>query len=125
SGAEAVEAAFKLARWHTRRKHVIAFLGAFHGRTLGALALTASKAAQRAGFGPRVPEVIHVDYPNPYRGPGVDECIARIENVFRRIVPPDEVAAFVVEPIQGEGGYIVPPPDFHPRLKALAEQHGI
>lgn len=126
SGAEAVEAAFKLARFHTGRKHVIAFFGAFHGRTMGALSLTASKATQRAGFAPLVPEVTHVEYPNPYRGPSVDECLAQIENkIFRRIVPPEEVAAFVVEPIQGEGGYIVPPADFHPRLKALAERHGI
>lgn len=125
SGAEAVEAALKLARYHTGRGHVIAFFGAFHGRTLGALSLTSSKAVQRAGFGPLLPGVTHVDYPNPYRGPSVDACLAQIDKIFRRTVPPDEVAAFFVEPIQGEGGYIVPPEDFHPRLKALAEQHGI
>lgn len=126
SGAEAVEAALKLVRYATGRKHVIAFFGAFHGRTLGALSLTASKAVQRARFGPLVPEVTHVAYPNPLRGPSVDECLGRIEEeVFRRTVAPAEVAAFVVEPIQGEGGYIVPPEDFHPRLKALAERHGI
>jgi 4-aminobutyrate aminotransferase len=126
SGAEAVEAAFKLARFHTGRKHVIAFFGAFHGRTMGALSLTGSKAAQRARFAPLIPEVTHVEFPNPLRGPSVDDCLAQIENdLFRRTVPPDEVAALVVEPIQGEGGYIVPPPDFHPRLKALAERHGI
>jgi 4-aminobutyrate aminotransferase len=125
SGAEAVEAAFKLARFHTRRQHVIAFFGAFHGRTFGALSLTSSKAVQRAGFGPLVPGVTHVPYPNPWRGPGVDECLAAIERAFRHAVPPDEVAAFFVEPIQGEGGYIVPPDDFHARLKALAERHGI
>ena len=125
SGAEAVEAAFKLARFHTGRKHMIAFFGAFHGRTMGALALTGSKAAQRAGFAPLVPEVTHVAFPNPLHGPTVDACLAQIEQVFRRTVPANEVAAFVVEPMQGEGGYVVPPPDFHPRLKALAEQHGI
>jgi 4-aminobutyrate aminotransferase len=126
SGAEAIEAAFKLARFHTGRKHMIAFFGAFHGRTMGALALTGSKATQRAGFAPLIPEVTHVEFPNPLRGPTVDECMAQIErDVFGRTVPPEEVAAFVVEPIQGEGGYIVPPPDFHPRLKALAERHGI
>ena len=126
SGAEAVEAAFKLARFHTGRKHVIAFFGGFHGRTMGALSLTASKARQRAGFGPLVPEVTHVAFPDPLRGPSVDECLRRIEeDVFRRKVPPEEVAAFIVEPIQGEGGYIVPPADFHPRLKSLAERHGI
>jgi 4-aminobutyrate aminotransferase len=125
SGTEAVEAAFKLARYHTGRKHVIAFFGAFHGRTLGALSLTSSKAVQRAGFGPLVPGVTHVDFPNPWRGPSVDECLAQIDKVFRCTVPAKEVAAFFVEPIQGEGGYVVPPADFHPRLKALAEQHGI
>ena len=125
SGAESVEAAFKLARFHTGRKHVIAFSGAFHGRTMGALSLTSSKAVQRAGFGPLIPGVRHVEFPNPWRGPSVDECLRQIENIFHHIVPANEVAAFFVEPIQGEGGYIVPPPDFHPRLKQLAEQHGI
>ncbi|HEY8519938.1 MAG TPA: acetyl ornithine aminotransferase family protein [Gammaproteobacteria bacterium] len=126
SGAEAVEAAFKLARFHTGRKHMIAFFGGFHGRTMGALALTASKVGQRTGFAPLIPEVTHVEFPDPYRGPNVDECLEQLENdVFRRIVAPHEVAAFVVEPIQGEGGYIVPQADFHPRLKALAERHGI
>jgi 4-aminobutyrate aminotransferase len=125
SGAEAVEAAFKLARFCTGRQHVIAFHGAFHGRTMGALSLTSSKAVQRAGFGPLIPGVMHVDYPNPWRGPSVADCLKQIDKLFRRIAPPNEVAAFFVEPIQGESGYVVPPPDFHPRLKALAEQHGI
>lgn len=132
SGAESVEAAFKLARYHTGRKHVIAFFGAFHGRTMGALSLTGSKVGQREGFAPLVPEVSHVEYPNCYRcvhRANDGECclasLEQIENLFRRIVSPQEVAAIVVEPIQGEGGYIVPPPEFHRRLKALAEQHGI
>ncbi len=125
SGTESVEAALKLARFHTGRPHVIAFFGAFHGRTMGALSLTSSKAVQRAGFGPLIPGVTHVDFPNPWRGPGVDACLDAIENIFRRTVAPTEVAAFFVEPIQGEGGYIVPPADFHPRLKALAERYGI
>jgi 4-aminobutyrate aminotransferase len=125
SGAEAVEAAFKLARFHTGRQHVIAFFGGFHGRTLGALSLTSSRAVQRTGFGPLVPGVTHVDFPNPSRGPTVADCLKQIDKVFRRVVAPDEVAAFFVEPIQGEGGYVVPPDDFHARLKALAEQHGI
>lgn len=125
SGAEAIEAAFKLARQHTGRNHMIAFYGAFHGRTLGALSLTASKVTQRSGFGPLVPQVSHVEYPNPYRGISVDESLEQIERLFRRTVPADEVAGIIVEPIQGEGGYLVPPPDFHPRLKALAERHGI
>jgi 4-aminobutyrate aminotransferase len=125
SGAEAVEAAFKLARMHTGRNHMIAFYGAFHGRTLGALSLTASKVTQRSGFGPLIPQVSHVEYPDPYRGIGVDDSLSQIERLFRRTVPAEEVAAIIVEPIQGEGGYLVPPPDFHPRLKALAERHGI
>jgi len=125
SGAESVEAAFKLARFHTGRKHVIAFYGAFHGRTMGALSLTSSKAIQRAGFGPLIPGVTHVEYPNPWRGPSVDECLRQIEKVFQHVVPADDVAAIFVEPIQGEGGYIVPPADFHQRLKAIAERHGI
>lgn len=132
SGAESVEAAFKLARYHTGRKHVIAFFGAFHGRTMGALSLTGSKVGQREGFAPLVPEVSHVEYPSCYRCPRrCDDgtccmtSLEQIENLFRRTVSPREVAAIVVEPIQGEGGYIVPPADFHRRLKALAEQHGI
>ncbi len=132
SGAESVEAAFKLARYHTKRKHMIAFFGAFHGRTMGALSLTASKVTQRAGFAPLIPQVSHVDYPNCYRCPRKPDsgccfdCLDQIENkLFRRTVSPDEVAAIIVEPIQGEGGYIVPPPEFHQRLKSLAERHGI
>ncbi len=133
SGAESVEAAFKLARYHTARQQMIAFLGAFHGRTLGALSLTASKVAQRRGFGPLVPGVTHVSYPNCYRCPFSRtsencclDCVEAIENtLFRQTIAPDEVAAFIVEPIQGEGGYIVPPPEFHWRLKALAERYGI
>jgi 4-aminobutyrate aminotransferase len=131
SGTESIEAAFKLARVHTGRKRTIAFLGSFHGRTLGSLSLTASKVIQKRGFGPLIPGVVHVEYPNPYRPPGcdpgrvVDLCLERIETLFRTEVPPDEVAAIFVEPIQGEGGYVVPPDDFHPRLKALAGKHGI
>ncbi|MGC1275154.1 MAG: acetyl ornithine aminotransferase family protein [Planctomycetaceae bacterium] len=129
SGAEAVEAAFKLARFHTGRHRIIAFHGGFHGRTFGALSLTGSKIAQRRGFAPLVPGVTHVDFANPYRGRDVrctDDCIEHIEQtVFRHVVPPDEVAAIIVEPIQGEGGYIVPPDDFHLRLKELAARHGI
>lgn len=133
SGAESVEAAFKLARYHTRRQHMIAFYGAFHGRTMGALSLTGSKVTQRSGFAPLIPQVSHVDFPNCYRCQNVPadgscclDSLSQIEEqLFRRTVPPNEVAAFIVEPIQGEGGYIVPPPEFHPRLKALAERHGI
>ncbi|MEX0717759.1 MAG: acetyl ornithine aminotransferase family protein [Planctomycetaceae bacterium] len=129
SGAEAVEAAFKLARWNTKRKRIIAFYGAFHGRTMGALSLTASKTGQRRGFGPFVPEVTHIDYPDPYRTPDGADPLATLDHLerqlFARAFPPEEVAAVFVEPIQGEGGYIVPPPEFHRRLKSLCEKHGI
>lgn len=133
SGAEAVEAAFKLARFNTNRHQILAFSGAFHGRTMGALSLTGSKTVQKRGFGPLVPGVTHVEYPDPYRRPEhltpeehATRCIANIEEqVFHRTVPPEDVAAIIVEPIQGEGGYIVPPSNFHRELKALAEKHRI
>jgi len=133
SGAEAIEAAIKIARYHTRRHRLIAFLGCFHGRTLGALSLTASKAVQRRGFGPLLSGVTHVPYPNPYRccaGHGAAECDCDCtefieKQLLRTAVPADEVAAIVVEPIQGEGGYIVPPPGFLGRLRQLADRHGI
>ncbi|MEK6233136.1 MAG: aminotransferase class III-fold pyridoxal phosphate-dependent enzyme, partial [Planctomycetales bacterium] len=112
SGAETVEAAIKLARYHTGRHRLIAFHGAFHGRTLGALSLTGSKATQRRRFGPLLSGVTHI----PYSMAGLDE----LENtVFPRTAPPEDVAAVVVEPIQGEGGYVVPHPEFHSRLQAI------
>jgi 4-aminobutyrate aminotransferase len=116
SGAESIEGAFKLARYHTGRQRVIAFLGAFHGRTFGALSLTASRITQRAHFAPLVPEVEHVPY-------GDVKYIS--EQLFKRTVPPDEVAAIFVEPLQGEGGYIIPPKEFLPNLRALCDEHGI
>lgn len=135
SGAESVEAAFKLARYHTGRQQMIAFFGAFHGRTLGALSLTASKVTQRRGFAPLVPLVHHIDFPNPLRCPGnvagqdmarcTLEALNQLEDLFHRTVPAEEVAGIFVEPIQGEGGYIVPPAEFHRELKAIAEKHGI
>ncbi len=133
SGAEAVEAAFKLARWHTRRELNIAFFGAFHGRTMGALSLTASKAIQKKNYSPLVPGITHVPYPYCYRcpwglcTPACDTaCVRWLEDpLFRTTVPPDEVAAIFVEPIQGEGGYIVPPPEFHIELRKLARKYGI
>jgi 4-aminobutyrate aminotransferase len=133
SGAEAVEAAFKLARHHTKRQHVIAFHGAFHGRTLGALSLTASRASHRAYFGPLIPGVHHLPYGFCHRCPyqlkydscGV-ECVSLIEKtLFRYEVRPDEVAAIFVEPVQGEGGYVVPPPEYLPMLQDLCRKHGI
>jgi 4-aminobutyrate aminotransferase len=135
SGTEAIEAAIKIARYHTRRHRLIAFLGAFHGRTLGALSLTASKAVQRQGFGPLLPGVAHVPYPDPYRCPAghrTPECECDCDStefiekqLIKTAVPADEVAAIVVEPIQGEGGYIVPPPRFLGRLRQMADRHGI
>lgn len=133
SGAEAIEAAFKLARWHTRRELNIAFFGAFHGRTMGALSLTASKAIQKKHYNPLVPGITHVPYPYCYRcAYGLTyprcglECVHWIEDtLFRTIMPPEEVAAIFVEPIQGEGGYIVPPTEFHGALHTVAQKYGI
>jgi 4-aminobutyrate aminotransferase len=133
SGAEAVEAALKLARHHTGRPRVLAFLGAFHGRTMGAVSLTASKTVYREGFGPLVPGIAHVPYAYCYRCvynltyPECNlACIDHIEQVlFARTLPADEVAAIFVEPVQGEGGYIVPPPNWLPRLRALCDKYGI
>ncbi len=130
SGAEAVEGALKLARYHTGRKHVIAFYGAFHGRTSGALSLTCSKYVQRKHF-MFVPEVSHVVYPDPYRGAEsgdealVERTLSDIDRLFQRKIDPSEVAAIFVEPIQGEGGYIVPPRGFLRRLRDLCDRHGI
>lgn len=133
SGTEAIEAAIKLARYYTGRPRMIAFLGGFHGRSLGALSLTASKAVQRRGFSPLLSGVTHVPYGYCYRCPynltypSCDVyCIDIIENtLFRQAVPSDEVAAIFVETIQGEGGYVMPPPLWLPRLKELADRHGI
>ncbi len=126
SGAEANEAALKLARYVTGRRSFIAFLDSFHGRTMGALSLTASKVRQREGFGPFLP-VTHTLYPDPYRlgARATQMSLDHIEMLFRTILPPDDVAAVFVEPIQGEGGYIVPPDDFLPRLRELCDRHGI
>jgi len=133
SGAESVEAAFKLARYHTRRPRTLAYISAFHGRTMGALSLTASKAVQREGFAPLVPGVTHVPYPYCYRCPfGQDYpscdlyCASYIEEtVLRSFCPPQEIAALFAEPIQGEGGYVVPPPGYWQRIRELCDRHGI
>ncbi len=133
SGAEAVEAAFKLARWHTKRELNLAFFGAFHGRTMGALSLTASKAVQKRHYNPLVPGITHVPYAYCYRCPyrlcypgcGI-ACVRWLEEtLFRTTIPAEEVAAIFVEPIQGEGGYIVPPPEFHQELFKLSRKYGI
>jgi len=133
SGAESIEGAAKLARWHTRRQLFIAFVSAFHGRTLGAVSFTASKPVQRRHFFPLIPGITHVPYPYCYRCPfklnypDCDYwCVDFIDEfVLQKYVPPEEVAAFVFEPIQGEGGYVVPPPEYFQRLKKLADKHGI
>jgi len=131
SGTEATEASIKLARYHTKRQGIIAFLGSFHGRSMGSLSLTASKVIQRRGFGPLLPGVYHARYPDPYRFKGsadecAGECLSYIrDQLFVQLVAPDEVAAIVVEPIQGEGGYVVPPLAFLQGLRELATEHGI
>jgi 4-aminobutyrate aminotransferase len=131
SGTEANEAALKLAKFVTGRHNVIAFFGAFHGRSMGSLSLTASKVRQRQGFGPLVPGSYHAPYPDTYRSglspdATADRCIDFIEQqLFVHLVSPEEVAAIVVEPIQGEGGYIVAPDGFLQRLRGIATQHGI
>jgi 4-aminobutyrate aminotransferase len=125
SGAEAIEGAMKLARYATGRPSYIAFIGGFHGRTYGALSLTASKASQRRRFAPLLSSVFHAPFPSPARGVTTDESLARIEELFATVAPPESVAAVFVEPIQGEGGYLVPPDDFLPRLRELTHKHGI
>ena len=133
SGTEAIEAAMKLARYHTRREKFIAFTGCFHGRTFGSLSLTASKSVQRTGFGMLVPGVFHAPYPNTYRGSWgfppetvADDCLSYIENeLFKKLADPAEIAAVFIEPIQGEGGYVPAPAPFLQKLQALCREHGI
>jgi 4-aminobutyrate aminotransferase len=135
SGAEAIEAALKMARYHTKRQNIIAFFGAFHGRTMGALSLTASKPQQKRRFAPLVPGVTHVRYPDVYRGctGGAQDaeafalgCARFIEEkLFKTTLPPEEVAAIFVEPIQGEGGYVVAPTPFMQELRRICDRHGI
>ena len=135
SGAEAVECALKLARYHTKRQNIIAFFGAFHGRTMGALSLTASKPQQRRRFAPLMPGVTHVRYPDVYRGCSGGQqdaekfalgCARYIEEkLFKTILAPEEVAAIFVEPVQGEGGYVVAPTIFMQELRRICDRHGI
>src|SRR5579864_2906926 len=135
SGTEAVEAALKMARYHTKRQNIIAFFGAFHGRTMGALSLTASKPQQKRRFAPLVPGVTHVRYPDVYRGSSgsVDDaeafalgCARYIEDkLFKTVLPPEEVAAIFIEPVQGEGGYVVAPTPFMQELRRICDRHGI
>jgi len=135
SGAEANEAALKIARGHFqgKRPYIIAFTGCFHGRTYGAMSVTASKPIQRKNFYPLVPGIIHVPFPYCYRCPYRQKlescnywCVDFIEDwIFEKFISPDEVAAFIFEPIIGEGGYIIPPKNFFPRLRKLADKYGI
>jgi 4-aminobutyrate aminotransferase len=130
SGAEALEAALKLARWHTGRSRALAFFGAFHGRTYGAMSLSGSKLVHRRGFSPLVPDIHHVPFPRGCRacndGALGCACVRQIEDtVMKRIAPPEEIAALFVEPIQGEGGYYVSPPGFLRSLRALCDRHGM
>ena len=133
SGAEAVEASFKLARWHTRRELNIAFYGAFHGRTMGALSLTASKSIQKKHYHPFVPGITHIPYAYCYRCPYnltypacELECVRWIEeNLFRTTMSPDQIGAIFVEPVQGEGGYVVPPKGYLEALRKLTKKYGI
>ncbi len=135
SGAEAIECALKLARYHTGRQQIISFFGAFHGRTMGALSLTGSKPQQKRRFSPLVPGVTHIRYPYAYRGcsggPQEEEAFsmgcARFieEKLFKTVLPPEEVAAIFIEPIQGEGGYVVAPDNFLRELRAICNRHGI
>jgi 4-aminobutyrate aminotransferase len=130
SGAEAIEAALKLARYHTRRPYFIGFYDCFHGRTLGALSLTSSKAKQRAHFAPLLPGFFHISYPNPYHPPhGAADvtaaCLDELERLFHTTTPADEVAAIVIEPVQGEGGYVVPPAEFVRQLRRVCDREGI
>jgi 4-aminobutyrate aminotransferase len=133
SGAEAIEAAIKLVKYHTKRDKLIAFHGAFHGRTMGALSLTASRAVQRKGFGTLLSGVFHMPYPDTYRGTwGVcpqtasADCLSYLENeLFRRRVDPEEVAGIFIEPIQGEGGYILAPAEFLQGLRKICTKYGI
>ncbi|MBV9156760.1 MAG: aminotransferase class III-fold pyridoxal phosphate-dependent enzyme, partial [Acidobacteriaceae bacterium] len=132
SGTEATEAALKMARYHSGRDKFIAFFGGFHGRTMGALSLTGSKITQRRGFGPMLP-VQHIPYAYCYRCPYQKEpstcdveCVKVLEDrLFKTILPADEVAAIFVEPVQGEGGYLVPPRKFHEELRRIADKYGI
>jgi 4-aminobutyrate aminotransferase/(S)-3-amino-2-methylpropionate transaminase len=125
TGAEAVENAIKIARYATKRSAVIAFTGGFHGRTLACIALTGKVQPYKAGFGPMLPEVFHVPYPMAYHGVTPEDSLAAIENLFKADVDPQRVAAIIIEPVQGEGGFYIAPPGFLRSLRAVCDQHGI
>ena len=131
SGAEAVEGAIKLARYVTGRPGIIGFLGSFHGRTMGVASLTTSKVTYRAGHGPFVPDVHFARFPYPYRSSAADpeacaqEALADIERLFEHVIAPQDVAAILLEPIQGEGGYVIPPRSWLVALRGICDEHGI
>ena len=125
TGAEAVENAIKIARHHTGRSGVIAFGGGFHGRTIACMSLTGKVQPYKAGFGAMLPDVWHAPFPMPYHGVGVDDSMRAIEQLFKADVDPRRVAALIVEPVQGEGGFYVAPPVFLQRLRSLCDDHGI
>jgi 4-aminobutyrate aminotransferase/(S)-3-amino-2-methylpropionate transaminase len=125
TGAEAVENAVKIARHHTRRSAVIAFGGSFHGRTLGCMSLTGKVQPYKAGFGAMLPDVYHVPFPVEYHGISVTQSLAAIEQLFKADVDPERVAAIIIEPVQGEGGFYVAPAEFLQALRALCDRHGI
>jgi len=125
TGAEAVENAIKIARYHTKRSAVLSFAGGFHGRTLACISLTGKVAAYKAGFGPMLPEVYHLPYPMPYHGVTVEQSLAALEQLFRADVDPARVAAIIIEPVLGEGGFYAAPPELLRRLRSMCDSHGV
>src|ERR1700722_19052985 len=125
TGAEAVENALKIARYHTRRSALIAFGGGFHGRTLAAMTLTGKVQPYKAGFGPMLPDVFHVPFPMAYHGVTPAMSLAAIAPLFKADVDPGRVAAIIIEPVQGEGGFYIAPPEFLRSLRALCDRHGM
>jgi 4-aminobutyrate aminotransferase/(S)-3-amino-2-methylpropionate transaminase len=125
TGAEAVENAIKIARFHTKRSAVIAFTGGFHGRTLACISLTGKVLPYKAGFGPMLPEVFHLPFPMAYHGVTAEDSFSALEQLFKASVDPARVAAIIIEPVQGEGGFYIAPPEFLRRLRAVCDQHGI
>ena len=125
TGAEAIENAMKIARYHTKRSGVIAFSGSFHGRTLAAMTLTGKVQPYKAGFGPMLPSVFHAPFPNAYHGVSVGDSLDAIDGLFKSDIDPQQVAAIIIEPVQGEGGFNIAPPEFLRSLRALCDRHGI
>jgi 4-aminobutyrate aminotransferase / (S)-3-amino-2-methylpropionate transaminase / 5-aminovalerate transaminase len=125
TGAEAIENALKIARYHTKRSGVIAFQGAFHGRTIATMSLTGKVAPYKAGFGAMLPEVFHVPFPCAYHGVSPQQSLAAIEQLFKSDIEPSRVAAIIIEPVQGEGGFYIAPPEFLRSLRTLCDTHGI